>query len=272
MEEVEYEQPKAGLLYGTAFSGRAVERHHNLVLKVFMLLLIGYIFYQDHSWRAHADKLSEQQWVVFATSNDGETRATSATEFRTGASDAEVRNRAWEISRWLIAAGSENADTAFAEARKMMTDEMRTDFDAELGTRRQQLKELGIYRKIENAKVRPMEEKDLPPGARQKITRYDVVVSGTLDTYRQQTGERIATGPFAYHIRLAPLDKRTTENPWALLVESMTPLQLSAEPTHDGPAPPKQPDIATSPDQMNANTAKPAKPNTGADDGPEDDK
>ena len=216
---------KAGFASGRAWGGRAELRHHNLVLKVVAFFLACLLVYQNYSWRQHADRLAETQWLVFHD-RGGETVATAAGEFRTGPSDEEIRNRAWEVIKWILGAGSNNVDTSYAEARKMMTPDMQQEFDNALGRRRQQLKELHIHRRIENAQVRPLAEEDLPPGSPIRPTRYDVLVAGTLDTYRTESNERLATGPLAYHVRLMPLDRRSTENPYGLLIAGLSEVSL----------------------------------------------
>jgi hypothetical protein len=225
---IEKPREKAGFASGRAWGGRAELRYHNLVLKVVIFLLACLLVYQNYSWRRHADRLADGQWLVFHDRN-GATSVTTAEEFRTGPSDEEIRNRAWEVIKWILGAGSNNVDTSYGEARKMMTDDMQQEFDSVLGRRRQQLKELHIHRRIENAQVRPLTEKDLPPESRVHPSRYDLVVTGTLDTYRLDTNERLATGPFAYRIRLAPLERRTTENPYGLLVAGLSEINLQAK-------------------------------------------
>ena len=216
---------RAGFSSGRAWGGRAELRHHNLVLKVVVFLLVCLLVYQNYSWRRHSDRLADGQWLVFHD-RGGTTSEVSADEFRTGPSDEEIRNRAWEVIKWILGAGSNNVDMSYGEARKLMTVDMQQEFDSVLGRRRQQLKELHIHRRIENAQVRPLAENDLPPDSRVRPSRYDVVVTGTLDTYRIDTNERLATGPFAYHVRLAPLERRTTENPYGLLVAGLSELNL----------------------------------------------
>jgi hypothetical protein len=216
---------KAGFASGRAWGGRAELRHHNLVLKVVTFLLACLLVYQNYSWRQHSDRLADGQWLVFHD-RGGATSVATAEEFRTGPSDEEIHNRAWEVLKWILGAGSNNVDTSYGEARKMMTADMQQEFDSVLGRRREQLKELHIHRRIENAQVRPLAEEDLPSESRVRPSRYDVVVTGTLDTYRLDTNERLATGPFAYHIRLVPLERRTTENPYGLLVAGLSEIKL----------------------------------------------
>ena len=227
------EAKKAGFASGRAWGGRAELRHHNLVLKVVILFLTCLLVYQTHSWRQHADRLAEQQWLVFHD-RGGETAVATAEQFRTGPSDEEIKNRAWEVIRWILGAGSNNVETCYGEARKLMTNDMQQEFDNFLGRRRQQIKELHIHRRIENAQVRQLTEADLPTESRIRPTRYDMVVTGTLDTYRLDTNERLATGPFAYHVRLIPLDRRSTENPYGLLVAGLSEISAPQKAAAEG--------------------------------------
>jgi hypothetical protein len=215
----------AGLVSGRAWGGRAELRHHNLVLKVIVFLLACLLVHQNYSWRHHANRLADTQWLVFHD-RGRETSVASAEEFRTGPSDEEIRNRAWEVIKWILGAGSNNVDTSYSEARKLMTPDMQQEFDNALGRRREQLRELRIHRRLEKALVRPLVQEDLPPESHVQPSRYDVVVTGTLDTYRLDTNERLATGPFAYHVRLIPLERRTTENPYGLLVAGLSEINL----------------------------------------------
>jgi hypothetical protein len=225
LESAEKRMGIAGLTSGRAWGGRAELRHHNLVLKVITLLLTCLLVYQNYSWRQHANRLADTQWLVFHD-RGRETSVATAEEFRTGPSDEEIRNRAWEVIKWILGAGSNNVDTSYAEARKLMTPDMQQEFDSVLGRRREQLRELRIHRRLENALVRPLAEGDLPPESHVQPSRYDMVVTGTLDTYRLDTNERLATGPFAYHVRLIPLERRTTENPYGLLVAGLSEINL----------------------------------------------
>lgn len=188
------------VLAGRAFSGRAEQHHKVVVLEVIILLLVVSLVYSNYAWWKHADRLTEKQYVVFHDQG-GHTSVASASDFQTGPSDAEIQGRTWDVVRWVAGAGSTNVETAFAEAKKLMTSEMREDFEREMDSRRQSLKELGIYQRIENGAVRQMQESDLPPGSRAKISRYDVIVTGTLNAYRLDSRERLATGPFAYHVQ-----------------------------------------------------------------------
>ncbi len=209
-----------------AYSGRAELRHHNAFLKLLIFILLCLFVYREYSWRQHAGILAQQQWLVFHD-NNGTTTVANASEFRTGPSDEEIRNRAWEVLRWILGAGSGNVDTAYAEAKALMTSEMQVEFEAALGSRRGQLKDLRVYRKLENVRVEPLTERHLPPGSRVRPTRYDILVTGTMDTYREGTQEKLATGTFAYHVHLVPLDRRTVDNPYGILVSEISEVNVA---------------------------------------------
>ena len=96
---------KAGVASGRAWGGRAELRHHNLLLKVVIFLLACLLIYQSYSWRRHSDSLADGQWLVFHD-RGGATSVVTAEEFRTGPSDEEIRNRAWEVIKWILGSGS----------------------------------------------------------------------------------------------------------------------------------------------------------------------
>ncbi len=211
---------KPNFFWGRAYSGIAMVQHNNLVLKVLICLILGHDFWNSYQWRLFSTELSNKQWVVFHE-KEGLTTAKDARLFQTGADDEEINAMAWNVTRWIIAAGSSNVEASYAEARQFMTPEMVREFDQSFGEKVKALKELGIYRKIENGSVRQMTEKDLPPGANVKPSRYDVIVSGDLVTYRENDKDQLAKGQFAYRLRLVPLNRRTITNPSALLVNSI---------------------------------------------------
>ncbi len=211
---------KPNFFWGRAYSGTAMVQHNNLVLKVLICLILAHDFWNSYQWRLYSTELSNKQWVVFHE-KEGFTTAKDARLFQTGADDEEIKAVAWNMVRLVIAAGSSNVESSYAEARQLMTPEMMLEFDNSFGQKVKDLKELGIYRKIEGASVRQMTEKDLPPGSPVKPTRYDVIVSGQLHTYRDNDKDELAQGPFAYRLRLVPLKTRTISNPNALLVNSL---------------------------------------------------
>lgn len=217
------------LFAGRAFAGNAVLRHTNAVQWIIILGLIVTQVYREIKWFNYAAQLSEKQFVVFHDVN-GETTMHTAAEFRSGASDHQIKNVAWQAVRWYWEAGSKNYETAFAEARALMTPDMQEQFDQAAGARIDELEKLSIYRKIEGARVRPLEASDLPAGARVDLTRYDVVVEGRLDTYRANNkGELISTGPISVYVHLVPLEQPTDQFPAGLQVAGL--MMLDAKTT-----------------------------------------
>jgi hypothetical protein len=214
------------IMAGRSFSGYAELRYHNAMLRFVILVLVVAFAYVNFLWFQHSNKLADQQWIVFHDVN-GTTTPGAVAEFRTGPSDEEIRNRAWEVIRWILGAGSSNVDISFAEAKSLMTTEMATEFEAVMGNRRATIKDLRIYKKLEGGRVQPLTEKMLPPGSRLRPTRYDIAVTGVADTYREGTQDKIATGPFAYHVSLVPLDRRTVENPYGLLVSGIQEIDFN---------------------------------------------
>lgn len=211
---------KPNIFWGRSYSGTGQLEHNNLILIVLMFLGAGYGFWNSYQWRLANTELSYKQWVVFHQKG-GVTTPMDARSFQTGAADEEIQAMAWNMTRWIIAAGSSNVEASYAEAKQFMTNEMRSEFDRSFGEKVDTLKQLGIYRKIENASVRQMTEKDLPPGTTAKPSRYDVIVTGDLYTFRESDKDQLAKGPFAYRLRLVPLPSRTIQNPTALLVKSL---------------------------------------------------
>lgn len=223
---------KPNIFWGRAYSGTAQLQQNNLILTVVLFIGLSYGFWNSYQWRLLSTELGYKQWVVFHQ-KDGITTPKDARTFQTGAEDEEIKAMAWNMTRWIIAASSNNVEASYAEARQFMTSEMRSEFDKSFGEKLDTLKQLGIYRKIENASVRQMTEKDLAPGSSVRPTRYDVIVTGDLYTFREADKDQLAKGPFAYRLRLVPLSSRTISNPSALLVTSLEELDYQSTATKD---------------------------------------
>lgn len=211
------------LFAGRAFAGNAVLRYTNTVLILLHIAWVIAFVFVNIKWFNYAAQLSDRQYLVYQVDANGETTIHQAGEFRTGPTDPEIRNTAWKVVSRYWEAGTKNYEIYLAEAREMMTSEMQEQFDQAKDARIDELQRLNIYRKIEGAHVRPLNEDDLPAGTHIEITRYDVVVEGRLDTYREgsRDGERISTGPIAVYVHLAPLPNRTDRIPTALQVAGM---------------------------------------------------
>lgn len=220
----------AGEVENHAYSGLGQLKHKVRILQVFILLLFAFGFWNDYSWREHANRIADKQWVVFDVKR-GEATPTDALNYQTGPSTEEILAKALKIVKLIKGAGTNNADTYYNEARELMTQQMRLQFDDEFRKREKALKELGIYRQLENVTVKPLSEIEVPKGY--KPSRYEVYVAGTLDTYRQDSKEKLTSGPFAFRVKLVPLDRRTIQNPSALLVESLYELDSKKDAGND---------------------------------------
>jgi len=223
---------KPNIFWGRSYSGVGQLQHHNLFLKVIILFILSYGFWNSYQWRLHSTEIGIKQWVVFEK-NQGITSAKDSRLYQTGADNEEIQAMAWNMVRWVIAASSSNVEASYNEARQFMTPEMLNEFDKSFGEKIEALKQLGIYRKIENASVRQMTEKDVPAGSTFRPTRYDVVVSGELYTFRESNKDLLAKGPFTYRLRLVPLNTRTIQNPSALLVNSLEEINYQSTLTKD---------------------------------------
>ncbi|MBL8192844.1 MAG: hypothetical protein JNM06_03390 [Blastocatellia bacterium] len=211
---------RPNIFWGRSYSGIGQLQHNNLFLKVVIFFILSYGFWNSYQWRLHSTEIGIKQWVVFEK-NQGVSSPKDSRLYQTGADNEEIQAMAWNMVRWVIAASSSNVEASYTEARQFMTQEMLTEFDKSFGEKIEALKQLGIYRKIENASVRQMTEKDVPAGSTFRPSRYDVIVSGELYTYRESNKDLLAKGPFTYRLRLVPLNTRTIQNPSALLVNSL---------------------------------------------------
>ncbi|MGH9762350.1 MAG: hypothetical protein ACREDR_35045 [Blastocatellia bacterium] len=211
---------------GRAFSGRAELRHTNHVLKFVIILLLVSLAWTNYLWLQHADKLSDRQYIVFHD-RGGDTSAESVSQYRTGPSDEEIRHQAWEFIRWMLGRDSTNAKLADEEVQKLLTPELRNEYVSAHSGDIPATQRLQQYKKFENVTVGPMTSAMLPPGSRTSISRYDILVSGTLERYSLASQAKLATGPFGYHVRLVPLDKRSLENPYGLLISGFTDVALT---------------------------------------------
>ena len=223
---------KPNIFWGRSYSGVGQLQHNNLFLKVVIFFVLGYGFWNSYQWRLHSTEIGIKQWVVFEK-NQGITTPKDSRLYQTGADNEEIQAMAWNMVRWVIAASSSNVEASYTEARQFMTQEMLTEFDKSFGEKIEALKQLGIYRKIENASVRQMTEKDVPAGSTFRPSRYDVIVSGELYTFRESNKDLLAKGPFTYRLRLVPLNTRTIQNPSALLVNSLEEINYQSTLTKD---------------------------------------
>lgn len=209
----------SAVLSGRAYSGRAELRHHNMVLKVVIVLLILALFYNNQSWSKLATELSQKQWLVFHDTGV-ETNIALASDYRTGPSDPEIKHVGWDFLRWVATMDSTNVDIAISQVKPMLTKDLSTEFGKAMEPKKEEIRQLGVYKTIENGSVRQLttlKPEELPTGIGEP-TRYQLFISGTLNTFRVTTKEMIASGPFLYYVELVPIPFRTVDNPYGLLV------------------------------------------------------
>ena len=209
----------SAVLSGRAYSGRAELRHHNMVLKAVILLLIIALFYNNQSWSRLASELSQKQWLVFHDTGV-DTNVALASDYRTGPSDPEIKHVGWDFLRWVATMDSTNVDIAVNQVKPMLTKELAVEFGKAMDPKKEEIKQLGVYKTIEGGAVRQLtslKPEELPAGIGEP-TRYQLLISGTLHTYRVTTKEEIAAGPFLYFVELVPIPFRTIDNPYGLLV------------------------------------------------------
>lgn len=203
--------------------------------------------------------LAQQQYTVYEVDKRGNVTVHSAEEYQVGPLAVEIEGRAIDVVRWIVKADSNDVDTSRSEARRTMTEDMSRDFDAKRGEEwAEKIKKLNIYRIIDEINARPLKPEDLPAEERNKvrITKYDIVVYGKVQTYRRGTGDWIDESKFAIHVTLQPQEARTKDNMSALLVDLMSDLDpnqvmgIKPQPTPT----PETPTDKKTPENANSNT------------------
>lgn len=213
-------------------SGTAELRFHNQMVHVVILLLVAVLITSNYLWFKFDMKLSEQQWIVYQVDPAGHVAIHPASDFRTPPTDEEIQGRAWDVVRWLYGASTESAAQTFWEAERWMTPSMQFEFEKHKDALLLELKNLQVYNTIENPEVHLMSMADLPPDSHERFSRYDVIVSGTMVSYRNGSHLLIGTKPFCYRLHLVPTERRTKENYSALLVDSMVQFELPKHQTN----------------------------------------
>ena len=209
-----------------AYSGRAELRHHVQILKLICVFLIISIAYVNYAWYVHSNFLAKQQYVVYRVLPNGETSRENSTSFQDSPTPEQTKYRAWEFIKWIMTAGSNDVDRCYAEARALLHPSAYAKFDEFASKVKPGIKELKIYRLVPKADSRFMEKRDLVEGTTGDITQYDVIVTGTVDTYRIGTNEISDQRLFSFHVRLIPLEFPTNQNPYALLVGDFEDIKL----------------------------------------------
>jgi hypothetical protein len=215
-----------------SFSGRAELRHTNNILVIIIFTLFVALFWQDCNYRSGYYEISKGQWMVVKESCNGETSLRAATDYQSGPDELTVKSIAVNAVKLFQEAGTETADENFLQIRKLLTDAALKKFDDVTQKLKEDLNDLkesrnlSIYRKIppNDLYVRPITEKDFPPGAKINLTKFDVAVYGKVVTYDSSTNMQIMVNDFFFYIRTSPLENRSVEKIWGLRIESITPL------------------------------------------------
>jgi hypothetical protein len=232
------EQPsvaRISMTDGRAYSGRAAWLQNSLVLQSVIFLLLIVVIWQAYEGQKALTEVANRGYVVFHD-QCGKTVVGTVADYQTGASDEEIKGTAWDVVRLIVGAGSEDVKKSFEEARLRMTSEMQIEFNASLGQYEQIIKQQNIYNKIENGQVRQLEPTDLPPGSQIKPTRYDVIVTGIVQTYDNASRTKISEKAISFLVSTVPLKRRTIQNRSGLLVKGLkefTPIknQPSTQPS-----------------------------------------
>lgn len=218
------------LIKGKSFTERGERRYALAMWQFASIAMLGitiFIVYRDGKIMK---ELATQQYSVYEVDRRGNVTMHSAEEYQVGPLAVEIEGKAIEVARWIVKADSNDVDTARSEARRVMTEDMARDFDAKRGDEwAEKIKKLNIYRIIDEINARPLKPEDLPAEDRNKvrITKYDMVVFGKVQTYRRGTGDWLDESKFAIHVTLQPQEARTKDNMSALLVDLMTDLDAN---------------------------------------------
>jgi hypothetical protein len=205
-----------------AFSVRGEQRHVITALVIVCLGLTLLLLATNFIWASAVVSASNKPGPVFHE-KCGVTTAHTSDEYTTGPSEPEIDRRAFDLIRLYLEAGSTDFQSRFNEAREFMSDEMKATFDQAAAVRAAELTRLKVYGRLEGTKVRPLTQEDLPAGVEVNITRYDVVVEGRLDLYREgeENPKPISSRDFAYYVNFKPLEQRTNDNPYMLVYTGM---------------------------------------------------
>lgn len=217
-----------------SYSGRAELRHHNQVLKLLVVLqtiiFVVVYCYGQTSWTKHSNYLAERQYVVYEVAPDGSTTVKPSTLYQPREPlDQQIRHEGGMFIYWLVSAGSEDIGRCLGEARRLIHQELKDKFDEIVEKVTPGIKQLKIYRKVENLQVRMLQQTELPLNT--VNTRYHVLVTGKVLTYRLGSSELADTREFAYHVELVPLDTPSDWNPSALLVKDFQEVKQPAKST-----------------------------------------
>jgi hypothetical protein len=210
-----------------SYSGRAELRHHNQILKIIIVLQVIMFCYGQYAWVKHSNYLAEKRTAVIEVDANGKAVTKSLESYQPREPlEQEIKYQGGMFIYWLQSAGSADIDRCFVEARRMAHTSLTPKLDEIIEKVTPGIKELRIYRRIENLKVKTLETSDLETPTMGEFSRYDVLVTGDVLSYRLQNNELSDKRAFAYHVRLVPLSERSDWNPSALLVQDFEEVKL----------------------------------------------
>ncbi len=182
--------------------------------------------------------------VAAVIKEDGSTSLVDKDHMDLGAKNIEIGHLATETIRFLTTATPANVEEFYGLARERMSPDMESEFlsgvaspesIAALKSADPSNHSRSVYRVMVREPLRTLEAIDLPnnfrfpdrllPGINQ---RFDVVVSGHIQTYDSTTHELlrgIPAEPFAYWVRTQELDQRVERWPAALMVDWVMPIK-----------------------------------------------
>jgi type IV secretory pathway TrbF-like protein len=199
-----------------AYAGRAEVRAQNRFLKVLLLALMVVFCWTNYQWAKHAASLSQKQYVVFHDKGT-ETKTALASEYQSGPSETEIKATAWQFVRLVFAVSKQTVDKSHEEARRLMTANFQAEFDQTFGDDyRGNLKNTGVYRKLENVEVKQLSESETSHNG-----VYEVVVTGKVNSYSEASNQPVNTQNVSLIIKLVPLEERTIEHPTGLLIDGI---------------------------------------------------
>ena len=205
---------------GHAPSVRGNERW--MISLLTFILLFALVMVGVHMITSHRERLAliNKPAVVTRVEPSGKTTVMT---FETGPLDEQILYAAAKIVRLLMGSDSQNIRRNFAEAKTMMTPQMRESFKERIepDIRRIEESRINVEMEVKADDWRLMTKEDFPPdydGA--PVSRYDVVVAGVFRVTYGETGIT-QPRPFSYHVRLIPTNV-TEVNPLGLQVADIT--------------------------------------------------
>ncbi|MBA2682321.1 MAG: hypothetical protein H0U76_28500 [Ktedonobacteraceae bacterium] len=182
--------------------------------------------------------------VAAVVKEDGSTSFVDRGSLDLGTKNIEIGHLATETVRFIATATPANVEEFYGLARERMSPDMESEFlsgvaspesIAALKAADPSNHSRSVYRVMVREPLRTLEATDLPPNFRfpdrllPRINqRFDVIVSGHIQTYDSMTHEllrNVPQEPFAYWVRTQELDQRVERWPQALMVDWMMPIK-----------------------------------------------